>query len=48
METIFKNGYMTVKDFAVKRGITVQAVYMGIKSGKYDSKKIGSLVLVRE
>lgn len=48
MESLIKNGYTTVKEFARKRGITVTAVYLGIKRGKYESKKIGSLILVRE
>ena len=48
METLFKNGYTTVKDYAEKKGVTVQAVYMAIKQKRIDSKKIGSLVLVRE
>jgi hypothetical protein len=48
METLIKNGYTTVKEFASKKGITVTAVYLGIKRGKYESKKLGSLVLVRE
>jgi hypothetical protein len=48
METLIKNGYTTVKEFANKKGITVTAVYLGIKRGKYESKKLGSLVLVRE
>lgn len=48
METLFKNGYTTVKDYAEKKGITVQAVYMAIKQKRIDYKKFGSLVLVRE
>lgn len=47
METLEKNGWQSVKDFAQKRNITVQAVYMGIRAGRYESKKIGSLTLVR-
>ena len=48
METTIKGGYVPVKEFAAKKGITVQAVYMGIKAGRYDSKKIGTYTLVRE
>lgn len=48
MDALIKNGYTTVKDFADKKGITPTAVYLGIKRGKYESKKLGSLVLVRE
>jgi hypothetical protein len=47
METLEKNGWTPVKDFAKKRGISVQAVYMGIKAGRYESKKIGTYTLVR-
>jgi hypothetical protein len=48
MQTLINHGYTTVKDFAEKKGISVAAVYLGIKRGKYQGKKIGSLVLVRE
>lgn len=48
LETLFKNGYTTVRDYAEKKGITVQAVYMAIKQKRIDYKKFGSLVLVRE
>ena len=48
METLIKNGYTTVKDYADRKGITPQAVYIAIKQKRLDSKKIGSLVLVRE
>lgn len=44
MET--KTVYVPVKEFAELKGITVQAVYQGIKSGKYVSKKIGTYTLV--
>lgn len=44
MET--KNVYVPVKEFAEQKGITVQAVYQGIKRGKYKSKKIGTYTLV--
>ena len=48
METIVKYGYEPVKQYADKKGISVQAVYQAIKKGKLDSKKIGSMILVRE
>lgn len=48
MGTIIGNGWMPVKEFAQLKGVTVQAIYIGIKSGRYDSKKIGSYILVRE
>lgn len=35
-----------VKEFAQLKGITVQAVYQGIKRGKYKSVKIGTYTLV--
>jgi predicted DNA-binding protein YlxM (UPF0122 family) len=40
--------FKPVKDFANDKEITVQAVYQGIKRGKYEMKKIGSYTLVRE
>ena len=49
METVkIEGGYTTVKDFAERKGITVQAVYMGIKAKRYQSKKLGSFTFVRE
>ncbi len=48
MEEILKRGFIPVKDFADQRGITVQAVYQGIKSGRYQSKKIGTYTLVKD
>lgn len=48
METIIKGGYLSVKEFAKIRNITVQAVYMGIKAGRYQSKKEGGFTFVRE
>jgi hypothetical protein len=41
------NKLIPVKDFALKKGITVQAVYQGIKSGLYQSVKFGSYTLVK-
>ena len=48
MDALIKNGYTTVSEFAKRKGITVTAVYLGIKRGKYESRKIGSLILVRD
>jgi hypothetical protein len=49
MEKItIEGGYTTVKEFADRKGITVQAVYMGIKAKRYQSKKLGSFTFVRE
>jgi hypothetical protein len=41
-----KANCIPVKDFAQLKGITVQAVYQGIKRGKYKSIKIGTYTLV--
>lgn len=40
--------YQPVKDYAIKRGITVQAVYDKIKNDKILVKKIGSYTLVKD
>lgn len=39
--------FMPVKDYALKKGCTVQNVYKLIKEGKLESKKIGSYTLVK-
>jgi len=41
-----KEVYMPVKDYAEKKGITVQAVYKMITEKKIKTKKIGSYTLV--
>lgn len=41
-----KENLQTVKDYANKNNITVQAVYQGIKAGRLKSKKIGNFVFV--
>jgi len=38
---------MTVKEYAKSFGLTEQAVYMRIKRGKLEGKKIGNYQLVR-
>ncbi len=38
--------YMTVKEYADKKHVTVQSVYQKIKRANLGSKKIGSLTLV--
>lgn len=43
-----KENFMPVKDFAIKKEITVQAVYKMIKDKKIKAKKIGSYTLVSE
>jgi hypothetical protein len=45
--TAFDTKLVPVKDFADKHGITVQAVYQGIKRGKYQATKIGTFTLVK-
>lgn len=45
METEIKN-FQPVKDYAILKGITVQAVYDKIKKDKVLTKKIGSYTLV--
>ena len=42
-----KNSYMPVSEYALLKGVTVQAVYQSIKRGKLEIKKIGSFILVR-
>tara|TARA_R110000824_G_C14766459_1_gene630411 strand:- start:373 stop:516 length:144 start_codon:yes stop_codon:yes gene_type:complete len=39
--------YMTVKDYADLKGISVQAVYQAINRKTIDSKKLGSVVLIK-
>lgn len=41
-------GYMSVKDYADKNCISVQAVYKKIKNKQLDVKKIGSFTLVKD
>ena len=38
--------FKTIKDYATEKGISVQAVYKRIKSGKLKSKKLGSYILI--
>lgn len=38
--------HMPVKDYATKKGISVQAVYQMIRRGNLKFKKIGSYTLV--
>lgn len=45
--TAFDKQLMPVKEFASKHKISVQAVYQGIKRGKYQSVKFGSYTLVQ-
>lgn len=37
---------MPVKEYAAKRGRTVQAIYHSIRKGKTPSRKIGSFIFV--
>ena len=38
---------MSVKDYADSRGVSVQYIYQMIRSGKLESEKIGSVILVK-
>lgn len=40
-------GYMTVKEYANIKQVSVQAIYKAIKAGKLRTKKIGHLTLVK-
>jgi len=42
------NNFQPVKDYATRKGITVQAVYDKIKKQKILVKKIGSYTLVKD
>ena len=39
--------WMTVKDYATLKEISVQAVYQAVNRKTIDSKKIGSVVLIK-
>ncbi len=39
-------GLMSVREYASKRGVSVQYVYQMIRSGKLESLKVGSILLV--
>lgn len=41
-------GYMTVKEFALIHGVSVQHIYQQIKRKKLESRKIGSMFLVKK
>lgn len=41
------NKYMTVKEYAERNNISVQAVYQSVKRNTIEFKKIGSLVLIK-
>jgi len=43
-----KTNYQPVKDYALLKGITVQAVYDKINRGKILVKKIGTYTLVKD
>lgn len=42
-----KEVFIPVKDYALKKGCTVQHVYNLIKRGDLESKKIGTYTLVK-
>jgi hypothetical protein len=39
--------YMPVKDYATKKGVSVQAVYKMIKENRIETKVIGTYTLVK-
>jgi len=39
--------WMTVKEYADMKGISVQAVYQSVNRNTIESKKIGSVVLIK-
>lgn len=43
-----ENEFISVKDYAIKIGITVQAVYYQIKEKQVEYKKIGSVYLIKQ
>jgi len=43
-----EKNFQPVKDYAIDKGITVQAVYDKIKKEKVQVKKIGSYTLVKD
>lgn len=43
-----KDNFQPVKDYALLKGITVQAVYNRIKTNKVLVKKIGTYTLVKD
>lgn len=45
---LYNDKYTPVKDYAILKGITVQAVYDKIKKNKILVRKIGSYTLVKD
>jgi hypothetical protein len=37
---------MSVKDYAIEKGQTVQAIYKQVKEGRVKSVKLGSVILI--
>lgn len=37
---------MPVKDYAIRQGVTIHAIYKAIERGKLRTKKLGNLTLV--
>lgn len=46
--SISLGNFQSVKDYAIIKGITVQAVYDRIKAEKLEVRKIGSFTLVKD
>ena len=40
--------YISVKEYAKEKQISVQAVYQSLKKGKLESIKIGSYILIKK
>ena len=45
--TLVSDKWMTIKDYATKKCITVAAVHKRIKTGKLTAKKLGNLYIVK-
>lgn len=45
--SVEKVTFMPVKDYATKKGVSVQAVYKMIKEKKVETKTIGTYTLVK-
>ena len=41
------NNWMTVKDYADRENISVQAVYQAVNRKTLESKRLGSVVLIK-
>ena len=46
LDTINIEGWITVSEYALKRSITVQAVYKRIRKGQLHARRLKGLILV--